>query len=113
MTRVAIITGASSGMGAEFCKRLDAYNLDSIWLIARRKDKLDEVASSLKTANRIITADLTDPSQIASIKALIDSEVPDIRYLRRFRKVRDDVGAFSGIDEIHDRFECHCPRADD
>ncbi|MBR1452896.1 MAG: SDR family NAD(P)-dependent oxidoreductase [Candidatus Methanomethylophilaceae archaeon] len=81
MTSVAIITGASSGMGAEFCKRLDAYNLDSIWLIARRKDKLDEVASSLKTANRIITADLTDPSQIASIKALIDSEAPDIRYL--------------------------------
>ena len=81
MTRVAIITGASSGMGAEFCKRLDAYNLDSIWLIARRKDKLDEVASSLKTANRIITADLTDPSQIDSIKALIDSEAPDIRYL--------------------------------
>ena len=81
MTRVAIITGASSGMGAEFCRRLDAYNLDSIWLIARRKDKLDEVASSLKTPTKIITTDLTDPSQIASVKEIIDSEKPDIGYL--------------------------------
>lgn len=81
MTRVAIITGASSGMGAEFCRRLDAYGLDSIWLIARRKDRLDEVASSLKTPARVIVSDLTDTAQIESVKETIDSESPDIRYL--------------------------------
>ena len=39
--RIAIITGASSGMGFEFAKQIDAAgNYDELWLIARNKDKL-------------------------------------------------------------------------
>jgi hypothetical protein len=79
--KTAIVTGASSGMGAEFCRRLDAYGLDCIWLIARRKDKLDEVASSLKTPSKIFSLDLTDPDDIHALREAIDSEDPDIRYL--------------------------------
>ena len=81
MTRIAIVTGASSGMGAEFCRRLDAYNLDSIWLIARRKDKLDEVASSLNTSSRVFDLDLTDRSHIDKLRQVVESESPDIQYL--------------------------------
>ena len=78
---VAIVTGASSGMGAEFCRRLDALNLDSIWLIARRKDLLDDIAASLKTSTRVISADLTDRAELDSIRALIDAEKPEINFL--------------------------------
>ena len=38
---IAVITGASSGMGKEFVKQLDAIaNLDEIWMIARREEIL-------------------------------------------------------------------------
>ena len=40
---VIIITGASSGMGAEFALQLDHIfdSIDEIWLIARRKEAID------------------------------------------------------------------------
>lgn len=46
--RVAIVTGASSGMGREFVLQIGALykNLDEIWVIARRKGNLERVASS-------------------------------------------------------------------
>ena len=41
---IAIITGASSGMGKEFVIQGDKrYNLDEIWVIARRKERLEEL----------------------------------------------------------------------
>jgi len=78
---IAIVTGASSGMGAEFCRRLDPYGLDSIWLIARRTDLLESLASELKTPSRIFSIDLTDQEQLESICSIITDESPDIRYL--------------------------------
>ena len=78
---IAVVTGASSGMGEEFCKRLDSYGLDCIWLIARRQDRLDEVASNLKTSTQVISLDLSDPDQIQILRQKIDEENPDISYL--------------------------------
>jgi NADP-dependent 3-hydroxy acid dehydrogenase YdfG len=57
---IAIVTGASSGMGEEFCRSLDNQGLDCIWLVARRQDRLVQVASSLKTPARIFSVDLSD-----------------------------------------------------
>lgn len=57
MKRIAIVTGASSGMGVCFARQLasEAFCLkkserliDEIWLIARRKDKLEETAQKIK-----------------------------------------------------------------
>ena len=49
---IAIVTGASSGMGREFVRQLHGYiQLDEIWAIARRKEALearDVVAQGLK-----------------------------------------------------------------
>ena len=41
--RIAIVTGASSGMGREFVLQIGAFykNLDEIWVIARRKENLE------------------------------------------------------------------------
>ena len=36
--KIAVITGASSGMGRYFAKELDKKGLDELWLIARRAD---------------------------------------------------------------------------
>lgn len=44
--KIAIITGASSGLGKEFALSLDKSRneIEEIWLIARRRDRLEELA---------------------------------------------------------------------
>ena len=78
---LAIITGASSGIGEEFARRLDSYDLDCIWLVARRTDRLENLASQLKTPCRIFSVDLIDRKQLDSFISTIQSESPSISYL--------------------------------
>ncbi|MCR4580783.1 MAG: SDR family NAD(P)-dependent oxidoreductase [Treponema sp.] len=48
MKKIAIITGASSGIGKEFAQQVaQNYSFDEIWIIARREDKLIELAASI------------------------------------------------------------------
>lgn len=60
----ALITGASSGLGAEFARRLAERGANLI-LVARRKDRLDELAEELRrehaVAVAVYTADLSTP----------------------------------------------------
>ena len=46
--RIAIVTGASSGMGREFVRQLSEYvTVDEIWAIARRREALEELKGLL------------------------------------------------------------------
>lgn len=47
--RIAILTGASSGLGREYARQITAQNhdIDEVWAIARRKERLDELAAQL------------------------------------------------------------------
>ena len=81
---IAIVTGASSGMGAECVRQLNkAYTkLDEIWIIARRLDRLREVADC--KGNALIRPIAMDITNDAHVDALIDAfcEVkPHIRML--------------------------------
>ena len=78
---IAIVTGASSGIGAEFCRALDAEGLDSIWLVARRADRLESLASELSTPCVVIPADLTDREQLSGLVGRISSSGERVRYL--------------------------------
>lgn len=78
---IAVVTGASSGMGAEFCRALDGYGLDSIWIIARRDDRLRELASELKTPCKILSIDLSDAEGIDCFASVLEQEDPEIRIL--------------------------------
>ena len=54
----ALITGASSGIGADIAKVLSEMGYDLI-LVARRKTRLNKVKSELKTNVEIINMDIS------------------------------------------------------
>ena len=67
---IIIITGASSGMGKEFVRQVDAKfpKVDEIWLIARRKEILEELAASCNHNCRILAYDLCSKQAQEDIK---------------------------------------------
>lgn len=80
--KIAVITGASSGMGREFVTALDRQQaFDELWLIARREDRLLALQSDVRAAVRAIPLDLCDPASIDAYKTLLEAEQPDVRVL--------------------------------
>lgn len=79
---IAIVTGASSGLGAEFVRQLDGKKtLDEIWVIARRRERLEALQNQVSTPLRILDWDLTDPHIAEPFSQLLATETPVIRIL--------------------------------
>lgn len=78
MARLAMVTGASSGIGEAFAERLAEDGWDLV-LVARRRDRLKEVAARLAGAHdvsaRVIDTDLADRVQLEALCAEV-AEVP-------------------------------------
>lgn len=80
--KIAVITGASSGLGQEYCRYLDQnVLLDELWIIARRRERLEELADTLSTSCRILSLDLSLESSITELEQKLSETLPDIRFL--------------------------------
>ena len=78
----AIITGASSGMGREFVKMAaQRGDLDEIWVIARREDKLNELQKEVKVPLHILPLDLLKAESYERFQAELDSRKPNVTFL--------------------------------
>lgn len=72
--RIALITGASSGLGKTFALQIDQgeADIDEIWLIARRRERLKEAAAELSLPARVIPMDVTEEESIRRLEKLLE-----------------------------------------
>lgn len=81
---IAIITGASSGMGREAARQIDSIytnGISEIWLVARRSNRLKELADSLTHKTRILPFDLTDEKDLEEFELSLSLIQPKIKLL--------------------------------
>lgn len=80
--KIGIVTGASSGIGREYVSALDKnFNLDEIWVIARREERLKEMQATCNTTIRPIALDLADTKSFEVYKDLLEEINPEIQIL--------------------------------
>lgn len=80
---IAVITGASSGLGKEYVSQvLKQYPaLDEVWVLARRRERLDELKARLGNKVRPVPADITDRDAVNGYIELLKSEKAEVRLL--------------------------------
>lgn len=80
--KIAVVTGASSGMGREFVLQLaKKEKLDEIWVIARRIDRLSRLAEETDVKIRPLPLDLTLKTAFDSYQKLLEEEKPHVSVL--------------------------------
>ena len=72
---IAIITGATGGIGKEFVSEINKELLDEIWIIGRNRERLTEIKEQYGERIIPICADLTNAQDLLSIQALLTDEV--------------------------------------
>lgn len=108
---IAVITGASSGMGREFVLAIDReYELDEIWVVARRRDRLEALQGECRAKVRPLALDLAEEASYEAYRELLAAERPHVRLLVNaagyglFGSCEDmDVSDQLGIADVNDK----------
>lgn len=82
--KIAIVTGASSGMGREAVIQLaDRFGggLGEIWAVARRADRLEELRGQVPVTLRILPLDLQKPEALEELSWQLKQQKPDVKIL--------------------------------
>lgn len=82
MKDIAIITGASSGIGKEFTLTLKDYgSFDELWVIARGEEELNKLEGQTPFKLKVIPLDLTLDESYEKFKSLLEEEKPNVKLL--------------------------------
>lgn len=80
---IAVITGASSGLGEQFALKIDALRpeIEEIWLIARREERLLSLSKRLSKKVKVLSLDITDEEALKKFSALLEAEKANVKML--------------------------------
>lgn len=82
MKHIAIVTGASSGMGKEFVKTIpDNVIVDEIWVISRTKSSLEALKEEVKVPIKVVDFDLSNEEEYSKLDKLLKKEKPNVKLL--------------------------------
>lgn len=82
MKNIAIITGASSGIGKKFAETIEqGGTFDEVWVIARRLDYLETLAKEMPFPTKAISLDLSKKESYEAYAALLAEEKPCVKLL--------------------------------
>lgn len=79
---IAVVTGASSGLGKEFVKLLVKDNdVEEIWAIARNNNKLEQLSKKYGSKIKIFSIDLSNTKSIIDFSKILEANISNILYL--------------------------------
>jgi len=80
---IGIITGASSGLGREFALRAKRHykDLDELWLIARRTERLENLRKKISIPIKVISLDLTKEEAFSELETKLKEAAPKVSLL--------------------------------
>ena len=82
MKKIAVITGASSGMGKRFAETVDQYGtFDEVWVVARQQDRLEALRATAPFPIRVLAMDLTDRASFDTYKTALAEEPVQVGLL--------------------------------
>ena len=76
--RIAIVTGASRGIGKEFVKQLLLKDPDEIWAVARNEERLEMLRRELSEKIIPLSKDLSVFEEINSLREMLEKKNPTI-----------------------------------
>lgn len=83
MKNIAVITGASGGIGRCFTQTLSSHrsDYDEVWVIARSREKLESLKGSIPFDVKVVPLDLSRDESLEEYKALLEAEKPRVSLL--------------------------------
>ena len=109
MQKIAIITGATGGIGQAFVNTILEEDIDEIWAVARNEKKLTELKTNYGNKIRMLKCDLGSSKDIQRISELLKKEHPNVRLLVNNAGMAKmgKYSEFSSID-ISDTIDVNC-----
>lgn len=102
--KIAVITGASSGMGREAAIQIaDRFaGIEEIWLLARRRERLEELDGRLPVRIRCFAIDVTCGEDRKKLKEALEAEKPEVKILVNAA----GFGKIGKVGELSEDTEC-------
>lgn len=107
---IAIITGASGGIGREFVRQIAGdREVDAIWVLARRVDRLAELQGEIDKRLVVKGIDLACKSDLNRFNEELKAASPNVKYLVNCAGL-GYIGAFDGLkcEEIARMIDINC-----